>query len=322
VFASLAAPVGLHVIAKRSLHHPTNYWAIAFSGLLGVLLAVSELVARYRDAPAKAIMSISATLYAIVNAAAALGAYYLILIFGWKFGVSGTGLEVLQVLVAGLGSAALFRASIFNVSVGGQIIGVGPSAVLNIILTSVDRAVDRKRAVCRAEKIQHLMKDISFDNSAEELLAYCVAAMQNTTCEESRAIKVRISELKGNEGRNISDPIKSYIFGLDLLNLVGDKVLEQVTGQLKSMERARLDDLRRRVLEVLSKAFEMSMDLQILRQQLDLKLVDTIPVLGWLKHEGRITIDGSCGDEQVSLTQKGREWLNKNTSWQPDQNTH
>jgi hypothetical protein len=312
--AILVVGVACGVTTIGIQEHPAHYWPIVVSAVLGALLAISELVARYRDDPVAAIFSIPAMVYLTANAAAAAGAYYLILVFGWRFGVSGTGREVMQVLVAGLGSAALFRASLFNVSVGDQIIGVGPSAILNIILTAADRAVDRQRAVIRAQRTRELMDGISFERSAEELLAYCVAAMQNTSPNEAKAIRNRISELQLSSNSVMSDSVKSCILGLDLLTLVGDQVLKQVTDQLREMTHeapvsesngqvgAEKQQRETRLLQLLSNAGG-NMDLQELRRETGLDLA-SVALLSSLQQRGVLAIEGEAGRETVRLTDR------------------
>lgn len=292
------------VIAIGVLRSPDNYWLIVISAVLGVLLAISELVARYRDDPAAAILSIPAVVYVTANAAAGAGALYLIRVFGWSFGTTGAAREVSQVLVAGLGSAALFRASFFNIPAGEQIIAVGPSAILNIILAAADRAVDRQRAVIRAARAAELMNEISFNDSAEELLAYCTAAMQNASPGEAKAIENRISELRG---KGLSDRVKSCILGLELLTLVGDQVLRQITGQLKAAQEESTSasglttaELKARALKALEKAGGV-MSLQELRQILAIGLEESVFLIRNLQEGSVITVEGEPGSESVCL---------------------
>jgi uncharacterized membrane protein len=294
---------------------PNYYWLIVISAALGVLLAISELVARYRDDPAAAILSIPAVVYVTANAAAAAAAFYVIHAFGWNFGATGAKRELTQVLAAGLGSAAVFRASLLNVSVGDQIIGVGPSAFLNIILSAADRAVDRQRAVIREARAEEYMQGISFDKSAEELLAYCVAAMQNTSPSEAKAIENRISDLRNPKNSSISDRIKSRILGFDLLTLVGEQVLKQATGQLKAAHEAdpargmppessrppAVPEGESEVLRILAEA-RAAMPVQRLREAAGLGLEQSVSLLSDLEQRGLVAVEGQAGRETVRLT--------------------
>ena len=87
----------------------------AIAGLLGALLGAAELLSRYRDKPSLLLLVGATWGYVVINALAAIAAYLLIQRFGWGFGQTGGAKAAVQVLVAGFGSAALFRSSLFMV---------------------------------------------------------------------------------------------------------------------------------------------------------------------------------------------------------------
>jgi hypothetical protein len=125
--------------------------------VFGALVSIGELITRYRDKPTNALKLPSSIFYVCVNAAASGGALAMIHGFGWTFGQSGTGAQITQLLVAGFGSAALFRSSFFTVRVGTTDVGIGPSAVLDSILAAADRATDRELGVTRSETITKIL---------------------------------------------------------------------------------------------------------------------------------------------------------------------
>lgn len=119
--------------------------------LLGLLVGVSELVSRYRDAPWGAVRNPASAAYTAVNALAAAGALGLLRVFEADFGTQDEAqTRAIQVLVAGFGAVALLRTSFFVVRVGGRDIGVGPATLLHVLLFATDRDVDRRRAEQRA----------------------------------------------------------------------------------------------------------------------------------------------------------------------------
>jgi hypothetical protein len=278
------------VITCGVVLHPKDYWPAVVACSLGALLAVAELVARYRDDPAAAVLSLPAAVYVGVNAAAAGVALYLIHIFGWTFGSGGSARQPIQVLAAGFGSAALFRSSVFIVPAGDRLIGIGPQEILNVILGAADRAVDRRRALIRATRAAQIMHDLPFEDGADSLFAYCIATMQNLRPEEAGAVKAKISRLRHDDDyRDIDDTIKAYILGLELLTLVGDRVLTGATEQLKTVladSRTRdgaqpssrisstQDQRRDMILNVLRKEGG-EMPLAELRKQVGLKLEES-----------------------------------------------
>lgn len=207
--------------------------AVVSAGLFGALVALAELISRYRDDPGRAVASLPAFIYLTVNIAASVAAFLSIRAFGWTFGATGATQLLTQVLVAGFGAAALFRSSLFNVTAGDQVVEVGPSAVLNVILAAADRAVDRQRARIRAERTSASMDGVSFEHGADALFMYCLAAMQNASTQESVAIEDKMRLLKDSNNDHIPDQVKSYIFGLALATVVGDRVLAEATTRLK-----------------------------------------------------------------------------------------
>jgi serine/threonine protein kinase len=86
---------------------------------IGALVGVGELVARYRDAPVRALRNWSAGLYIALNAVAALAALFLFIKFDWKLGLKpGPKLTATRVIIAGFGAMAFLRSAIFIVRVG------------------------------------------------------------------------------------------------------------------------------------------------------------------------------------------------------------
>lgn len=242
-----------------------TFTAAVVALLLGVLVAAAELVSRYRDDPARAVMSLPAAAYVTVNAAASAAAFGLIRAFEWDFGASGTQKLVTQVLVAGFGSAALFRSSLFNITAGDQVVGVGPSAVLNVILSAADRAVDRQRASFRAQNTTAAMKDVSFERSADSLAVFCFGAMQNASNEEVKAIDDRISILRDSKNSHLPDQVKSYVLGLALATVVGDKVLAEAAAHIKAVTQPPPDPdaAETRIIEALMGGPVPTMELQV-----------------------------------------------------------
>jgi hypothetical protein len=204
--------------------------------LIGALVAVGELVSRYKDNPVRAIYSVPAGVYVAVNGLASAEALALIHIFNWNFGATDGQIRIIQVLVAGFGAIALFRTSLFNVTVTDQVvIGVGPSVLLQVILAAADRAVDRRRALDRSQKVAEIMKGVSFDESCDSIQLFSIGLMQNALPAEKDAIATTISTLRDPLNKDVPDQVKSYIFGLSLLGLVGEKVLRDSVKQVRAI---------------------------------------------------------------------------------------
>ena len=151
--------------------------------ILGALVATGELASRYKDAPTRALRSLPGAIYLAVNGLGSVAALALIMAFGVNFGgLQGNSLRAAQILTAGIGSVAFFRTSLFNVTVGDSTIAIGPNVLLVVILTPLDRGIDRKRARMRSQNVARIMKDFNFADGASSLTKYCLEGlMQNAT---------------------------------------------------------------------------------------------------------------------------------------------
>ena len=194
------------------------------------MIGITEITSRYRDEPDNALATIPSVFYLLVNAAASILALVSVRFFGWNFGiVDETVAHWIQVLVAGFGAMALLRTSIFTVQVGEQVVPYGPSRFLEALMSSVDRAVDRKRARERAVTVSEIMKDVSFDKAYQALPAYCFGLLQNLAQDEQDKFAKKIVLLVNAE---MNLRVKSLLLGLSLMNLVGEKVLETAVKNL------------------------------------------------------------------------------------------
>ena len=209
--------------------------AYSLSALIAFTAAMSELVARYQDAPRKAVFTVPGFFYLTVNGLAAALAYLLIVeVFVLDFGLTDAESlkrDAYRVLLASLGSMAFFRSSLFNVRVGDSDIAVGPAGILQIFLSAADRAVDRARATPRALLVNKTMNGIDFDKAWISLPPFCFQLMQNVTAEEQTQFGRSIEVLRNNA--EIDGKVKSLILGLSLLSIVGESVLTAAVETLR-----------------------------------------------------------------------------------------
>ncbi len=213
--------------------------------VFGAIVGASELLARYRDAPLSALRTRPAVSYVVVNAIAALGALLLIRAFGIEFGVARPeAIPWTQALVAGFGSMAFFRSSLFTVRVGESDVAIGPGIFLQIILFAADRACDRERAQPRSVVVNEIMEAVSFDKAQQALPTYCFGLMQNVPPSEQQQFAQQIAALASSQ---MSDSIKTLNLGLALMNVVGEGVLRAAVRALgtkiQGPAKAQLDTL-------------------------------------------------------------------------------
>jgi hypothetical protein len=143
-----------------------SVWAVV---AIGALVGIVELLARYRDKPSAVFQSFGAWLYIGVNAVGAYTALVLLDIFGGD--LLGSTLDAkraaIRILLAGFGSLAFLRSSLFKLRVDQADVQVGPALVLDTLLAVADRGVDRNRASYRADKVPTMMSGGSLRQFAQ-----------------------------------------------------------------------------------------------------------------------------------------------------------
>jgi len=207
-------------------------------GFLGGIVGTAELVSRYRDAPAGAVRTKPALFYVAINVSAALGAFALAKVFGWKFNFgdqnSASAAEWSLVILCGISAMALFRSSLFIRKVGDRDIGVGPSSFLQVFLSAADAEVDRQRAIYRSSKVSEIMKDVDYTKAVKVLPPYCIALMQSLADDAQRDLGRAVELL---DKADMEAELKARTLGLELVNVFGVPVLEQAVKSLSDQIR-------------------------------------------------------------------------------------
>ena len=110
------------VLVSHSFGWSIPGWDWIAVACLGAFVGIGELVSRYQDAPDRALFTVPATFYILLNAGAAVGALALTNALGWSVTAPGAAaddaLHWPQVLVAGLGAMSLLRSALFTVRAG------------------------------------------------------------------------------------------------------------------------------------------------------------------------------------------------------------
>jgi len=209
-------------------------WLIVafFGGLVGT----GELIDRYRKAPVRYMWNLPAVFYVLINVAASLAALGLIQTFDWKFGGSTeSAIRWTRVLVAGFGAMALFRTSLFTVRAGGQDIGVGPVAFLQVFLAAADHALDRRQIRSRAMKVSELMKGVAYAKAYQVLPPYCLGVTRDVPAEQQVELARQLALI---DQTTLEDSVKVRLLGMELANLVGEDVLRDAVQSLADEIRA------------------------------------------------------------------------------------
>lgn len=213
--------------ARLSNIDKINY-AIVFS--IGITVGVTEMMARYQDAPFSPLLSLPGIFYFAINGGAAITAYYLVHVMDTPVPGEGASKEVYRVIFAGLGAMAFFRSGLFTVPIGGQDVAIGPNLILQILLKALDRAYDRDRAKPRSEMVSQIMGGVSLVSARTALPLICFGLMQNITDEEREKFGSQIKEI--DPLVEMDDEAKVLTIGLWLLNLVGESTLRSAVNVL------------------------------------------------------------------------------------------
>lgn len=213
-----------------------NIWGLLgdyiIAASLGAVISSGEIVARYRDEPWDTLRSLPSIFYMLINALASMGALTIVRTFGMNFGASETNTPLIQVLVAGLGAMMIFRSAFFTMRVNGQDVAVGAASFLQVMLDAVDREVDRRRAILRADRVRRIMEGIAFDKALTALPTYSIALMQNMEDEDQKKLLADLNKLSAFP--DFDEDVKSQILGLAVMNYLGEDVLQASVDALRS----------------------------------------------------------------------------------------
>jgi hypothetical protein len=203
-------------------------------GAIGVLVGAVELASRYRDQPQSLTRRTSAWLYVCANGAVSALALLTARTFGWTFGMAGAGNRMIfmQVVICGFGAMAVFRSGFAQIKVGDENVTLGPAAILDALLTMIDREVDRRHGGTRSTKVVKIMRNVDFDRAQVALPTYCLALLQNLAVEDQDELSKLVKLIAASD--EMTDKQKSLILGLHLMNVVGPDLLANAVEALKS----------------------------------------------------------------------------------------
>jgi hypothetical protein len=206
-------------------------WGYAVCAAIAAAIGFAELVTRYRDRPSDLFTSAAAWMYLALNAAASMAALLLVRSFGWDFGASGSVIPLVQVLVAGFGSLALFRSSLFTVRVGDADVNIGPSTLLTMALNAADLGVNRHQAKLRSKFVTKSFAKVDFDRAKTALPVYCLNLMEGVPADDQKRLSDEVATLDAAE---ISKQMKTYNLGVALLRVTGTSILRTAVSDTGS----------------------------------------------------------------------------------------
>lgn len=207
-------------------------WLTALAAVLGMVLAGSELLSRYRDQPVRAVLSQPGLIYLLVNGLISALVYGLLVRFSSNlFPVVQTD-RLLGAMIAGLGAMAVLRSKFFSFRTqAGDDISIGPDVIASAYLDSANRSIDRDRAVSRLALVFSLTAGWDPPEDAQTKLTLSLSAFQNLSTDQLQAARQEIVTTYGNNSLNSVQKLQASCFGI--VNLGGERVLRQVISTIK-----------------------------------------------------------------------------------------
>lgn len=198
--------------------------AIIVTIILSLLLGLAELFSKFQDEPFLVVRSKTAWAYVLLNVLISLAAFYMI-IHSKLLGTAQTMDMMEASFMAGLGSAVLMRSKFLKINVRGKEAAIGPEMIINVFLETLERQIDRERALTRKTLVEQCMKDIDFERSWEYVITTIQGARQTASPEIIRELVDNVEKIR----QFPTDPVdKSYALGYLVLDAMGETFLKQL----------------------------------------------------------------------------------------------
>jgi hypothetical protein len=220
-------------------HWATNAQALGLAFLCGALVGLTEIASRYRDEQVKAIMSPDGVAYILFNGA--ISTFALILIWHFQNNPAFTFLKdnpVGAAIAAGFGATTIMRTRIAVIKgTDNKDVSIGPDIVVSLLLSMIDRRIDRWRSLQRHLMIEQSFNDLralgSVDDASEYLLASLVS-FQNISEADKKAVNDQIQQ---NKTAKVRDPyIQLTTLGYIFLTIAGEENFHQALKEAKTVQ--------------------------------------------------------------------------------------
>jgi hypothetical protein len=226
-------------------HWATNARALGLAFLCGALVGLTEIASRYRDEQVKAITSPDGLVYILFNGA--ISTFALILI--WYFRDNPAFAFVKNnplgaAIAAGFGATAIMRTRLAVIKGSdNKDVSIGPDIVLSLLMTMIDRRIDRWRSLRRQRLIVQYFKDLralgSIDDASEYLLASLIS-FQNISEADKKELNDQVQQ---NKAAKVRDPyIQLTTLGYIFLTIAGEENFDQVLKEAINLQDRKAGD--------------------------------------------------------------------------------
>jgi hypothetical protein len=228
----------------------------SLSGVLGLFLGFSELINRYNSFN-KIFKNKYSWIYVAINFLASYTVYSIIKIY--KVNVGQLGEHAIGLIIfSGLGAMAFMRSSFFNYKTStGQVVAVGPAAILSVFLRAAESEFDRIISNDNVKFAANLMKGIPFVSASKDLPLIILGAMRALSSEEQKTLSDDILKLvndinPNNEAKNIAMcTVLIKYTGYDLLTTSIRSLKDIYDGTFQDLEK--ISNLQEKLKEQMSK---------------------------------------------------------------------
>jgi hypothetical protein len=206
--------------------------AMLFAGFIGFFVGLSELVNRYTSFR-YVFVNIYSWMYMLINLGAAMLVYFIIIKYNINIGEIGkhqVGLDIF----AGIGAMAFLRSSFFNYRTStGQIISVGPAAILLVFLRAAEMEFDRILSKNNVQEVSKIMKGITFISASKDLPLIILGSMRALSSDEQKTLSDDILKLV-NDTTSTTEA-KNIAMGTILIKYTGLSLLEASVKSLREI---------------------------------------------------------------------------------------
>jgi len=195
--------------------------AILITCVLSLVVALAELFSKFRDEPFLVIKNLAAWAYIFLNIMIAI---ICLLILTQTNLLGSKDLDLIHAaLLSGLGSAVIMRSKFLKININDKEAAIGPEIIINVFLETLEKTIDRDRALTRKQLVEKSMSGIDFNKAGEYVITTIIAARQLASIEDTRKLMDEFIKIKESSMDNFN---KSNSLGYLILDLMGEKFLK------------------------------------------------------------------------------------------------
>jgi hypothetical protein len=217
-----------------ALGYPPGSFGLRYlaATLLGAAVGFAELTLRYRDEPLEAASSKPGLVFVLLNGTASTLALFMVEYFGARPPPPGGVMvqvsdTVQRVLISGLGAMFVLRGRLLSIAGPNDTrTDIGFAPLVEEILASVNRSIDRGRALERIALVTRLSREMAplgFKDVAP-FLKVGLQALQTLDPRLQKTVADNIDRLE--KDASVGSAVKFEAVGYDLLNNFGERAFE------------------------------------------------------------------------------------------------